>query len=71
MAPNLDIKILFMSMGWNYVSELRPPTGLLFILNMIYGHEETRWNDIDRGKPKNSEETLSQCYFIHHKSHME
>jgi hypothetical protein len=23
--------LLFMSMGWEYVSELRPPTGLLFI----------------------------------------
>jgi hypothetical protein len=23
--------IMIMSMGWDYVSELRPPTGLLFI----------------------------------------
>jgi hypothetical protein len=26
-----------MSMGWNYVSELQPPTGLLFIPQLIYG----------------------------------
>jgi hypothetical protein len=28
-----------------------------------------RWNDIDREKPKNSEKNLSQCHFVHHKSH--
>jgi hypothetical protein len=25
----------------------------------------------DRGKPKNSEEKMSQCQFVHHKSHMD
>ena len=28
------------------------------------------WNDADRRKPKYPDETLSQCYFVHHKSHM-
>jgi hypothetical protein len=28
-----------------------------------------RWNDIDKGKPKNSEKNLSHCHFVHHKSH--
>jgi hypothetical protein len=32
---------------------------------------EHRWNEIDRGKPKNSGKTLSQCHFVHHKSHMD
>jgi hypothetical protein len=30
---------------------------------------EHRWNEIDRGKPKYSEKNLSQCHFIHRKSH--
>jgi hypothetical protein len=31
------------------MSELRPPTGLLFITQVIYEHGEQWWNDIDRG----------------------
>jgi hypothetical protein len=36
--------------GWEYVSELRPPTGLLFIPQVIYQHGGTRWSVIDRRK---------------------
>jgi hypothetical protein len=28
-------------------------------------------NGIDRGNPKYSEKTLSQCHSVHHKSHMD
>ena len=38
---------------------------LLFFLVM-----EHRWHEIDRGKPKYSVKILSQCHFVHHKSHM-
>jgi hypothetical protein len=32
---------------------------------------EQRWNELDRGKPKYSEQDLSQCHFVHHKFHMD
>jgi hypothetical protein len=36
--------IMFMSMGWDYVSELRPLAGLLFIPRVIYEHGATvKW----------------------------
>jgi hypothetical protein len=42
---------------WDYVSELRPSTGLLFIPQMIYEHGEPWWND-DVGRGKH--------WFVHH-----
>jgi hypothetical protein len=40
-----------MSIGRDYVSELWPPTDLLFICQLIYEHEEPWWNDdVDREK---------------------
>jgi hypothetical protein len=39
-----------MSMGWDYISELWPQTGLLFISRTIYEYGLPRWNDIDRWK---------------------
>jgi hypothetical protein len=32
---------------------------------------EQRWNDIGRGNPKDSENDLSQCRFVYHKSYMD
>jgi hypothetical protein len=32
---------------------------------------EHRWNETDRGKPKYSGKNLSQCHFVHHKTHMD
>jgi hypothetical protein len=32
---------------------------------------EHRWDDTDRRRPKGSEKKLSQCRFVHHKSHMD
>jgi hypothetical protein len=39
---------LFMPMGWDYISELRPPMGLLFIPQVIYDYGGLQWNDTDR-----------------------
>jgi hypothetical protein len=41
---------MIMSMGWDYVSELRPQAGIFFIPHVIHEHGEPWWNDIDRGK---------------------
>jgi hypothetical protein len=37
---------------------------------MKYEYGEPRWNNIDRGIPKNKQKNLSQCHIDHHKSHM-
>jgi hypothetical protein len=42
--------MMTVSMGSDYVSELRPPTDLLSIAHVIYEHREPWWNDIDRVK---------------------
>jgi hypothetical protein len=59
-------------MGWGYVSVklgfcepyVNPPDD-------IWVNMEQRWNDIDRGKPKDTEKNLFSCHFIHNKSHMD
>jgi hypothetical protein len=57
----------FMSLCLHCVSQLRLPTGLMFISQMIYKYGELRWNDIDR-KTEEFGENLSHCHFVHHKS---
>jgi hypothetical protein len=62
--------LLFTSIVWEYFPKVRPLTGLLLILHMIYDYGDQRRNDTDRRKPKNSEINLSQCHLVHHNSHM-
>jgi hypothetical protein len=50
--------MMIMLMGCDYVSKLRPPTGILFISQVIYEHGEPWWNYIDRGKLLSSLEIL-------------
>jgi hypothetical protein len=42
--------MMMISMGLEYVSELRPPSGLLLIPQVRYKHGEPWWKDIDRVK---------------------
>jgi hypothetical protein len=41
---------------------------IFFVLFVVMEHQ---WNEIDRGKPKYSAKNLSQCHFVHHKSHVD
>jgi hypothetical protein len=38
---------------------------------VIYEYGEPWWDDIDGGKPKNSDKNLSQRHSVHHKSHID
>jgi hypothetical protein len=58
-------------LGQDYVSELRPPTGLFLITQIIYEYGEPQWNDTDRGKPKNPKNDLSQGHFVHQNCYMD
>jgi hypothetical protein len=49
---------LFMSMERDCVSELQPPTGLLFIPQMIYEYGVSRLSDIDKGNRKTRRKTF-------------
>jgi hypothetical protein len=44
-------------MEWDWVSELRPPTGLLFIPNLIYKYGESRLNDMAAENRRTRRET--------------
>jgi hypothetical protein len=44
-------------MGWGYVSELRPPMGLLFIPQVIHECGGPRWNDIDTWNKRSRRKT--------------
>jgi hypothetical protein len=46
----LTASLVVVLMGWDYISELQPPTGLLFIPQIIYEYREPWWNNTDREK---------------------
>jgi hypothetical protein len=54
-------------MSKDRVSELRPPTGLLFVLQMIHGGEEPGGIILT----EELGEKPVQCHFLHHGSHMD
>jgi hypothetical protein len=40
--------VVIMFLRCDYVSELLPPTGLSFMMQVIYEYEKPRWNGIYR-----------------------
>jgi hypothetical protein len=55
------ITIIMVSVGWNYIFELRPPVGLLFTPQVIYEHGEPWYQ---QGKtPDSSARALWNSYW--------
>jgi hypothetical protein len=67
----ISCSYMFISMGWDYVSEQWPPMGLLVHLPDDIWARNNGANVADRGKLKNSEKSLSQCHCVYHKSHVD
>jgi hypothetical protein len=49
---------LFLSMKWDYVSDLRPQMGIFFIPQVIHEYGETCWNDSDRKNRRTLRKTV-------------
>lgn len=58
---------MFMSLEWDYVSELWPPMCMLLIPRWYVGVVKL----YQQGKTKEVKENLAQCHFILHKSHVD
>jgi hypothetical protein len=63
--------ILFMSMGWDHVCELRPQTGLLFIPPRWHECVDTRWNGIDRENRRTWRNPCTSAIFLTSNPHMD
>lgn len=60
--------LLFIPMGWDYISQPLPQTGLLFISQVVWEWRAMvvwYWHD----KIEELRKNLSQYHFVHHESH--
>jgi hypothetical protein len=53
---------------WRLIVQTYEEDNEFFCFSILMEHQ---WNETDKGKPKYSEKNMSQCHFVHHKSHME
>jgi hypothetical protein len=44
---------------------------IIIIIIIFFLVMQNWWHEIDRGKPKYLVKKLSQCHFVHHKSHVD
>jgi uncharacterized membrane protein len=56
---------------WGFLCNPVMKMTMMIIIFVLFVVMEHRWNEIDRRKPKNSGKNVSQCHFVHHKSHMD
>jgi hypothetical protein len=61
----LLLLLLLMFMQGDFVCELQPLTGLLFIFLIKFECGEPRKNNIDRVTPNNFDKNKSHRYFLH------
>jgi hypothetical protein len=63
--------MLYISMGWDYVSEIQPSTSLLFIPQMIYEYECRRNGTHRENRRTRRKLRTSATSPVQHKSHMD
>jgi hypothetical protein len=71
--PSVSVLPLPAEWRWKKILSLTSPNKLHRDQKGLWYYEylEPWWNDTDSRKPNNLQINLPQCYFIHHKSHMD